>query len=112
MSPLEARKIIESLANGTNPNTGETLPAESPLNSPHVIRALFLAAHALERAARQKRRSSSLPGNAGKAWSEEEDQMLLAAFDSGLPVKEIARKHARTEGAITARLVRLGRIKE
>ena len=112
MLPSEARRVVESLANGIDPVTGETLPAESPFNSPQVIRALFLAGKALENAARPEKRHPSSLNNAGKAWSEEEDRVLLVAFDSRQPVKEIALKHARTQGAIASRLVRLGRIKE
>ena len=34
-------KIIEGLANGIDPVTGELLPSNAPYNSPEVIRALF-----------------------------------------------------------------------
>ncbi len=34
-------KVIEALANGIDPLTGEALPEESPYNSPEIIRALF-----------------------------------------------------------------------
>jgi len=112
MSPLEAKKIIESLADGIDPETGEILPAQSTFNSPQVIRALHVAGAALAKAAKRAERDNSLPGNAGHSWSDEEDQTLLASFDSGTPVKEIASKHGRTQGAIAARLVRLGRIKD
>ena len=112
MSPREAKKIIESLANGIDSRTGEILPDENPFNNPNVVHALFVALKALDHAAKREQRDNSLPDNAGKSWSDEEDQVLLAAFDAELPIKEIARKHARTEGAIAARLVRLGRIKE
>ncbi|MBK6637275.1 MAG: hypothetical protein IPH08_16790 [Rhodocyclaceae bacterium] len=112
MSPLEAKKIIDALANGIDPETGEILLSQSTFNSPQVIRALFVAASALERAARRADRDNSLPNNAGRSWSEEEDKQLLVIFDSGTPVKEIAARHGRTLGAITSRLVRLGRIKD
>ena len=112
MSPLEAKKIIDALANGIDPETGEILPSQSTFNNPQVIRALFVAATALDRAAKREVRDNSLPGNAGRSWSETEDKELLAIFDTGTPVKEIAAKHGRTQGAIAARLVRLGRIKD
>lgn len=112
MSPLEAKKIIEALANGIDPETGEVLPAQGTFNSPQVIRALFVAGKALEKAAKRAERDNSLPGNAGRSWSDEEDKELLAIFDSGTPVKAIAEKHGRTQGAIAARLVRLGKIKD
>jgi len=112
MSPLEARKIIESLSNGIDPETGEILSSQSTFNSPQVIRALFVAGKALDRAIKHAERNSSLPGNAGRSWSAEEDKDLLSVFDAGISIKDIAEKHGRTQGAIAARLVRLGRIKD
>ena len=112
MSPLEAKKIIDALASGIDPETGEILQSQSTFNSPQVIRALFVAVSALERAARRADRDKSLPDNTGKSWSDEEDKQLLFIFDGGTPVKEIAERHKRTLGAITSRLVRLGRIKD
>ena len=85
MSPHEAKKIIDSLANGIDPETGEVLPAQSPLNNPQVIRALFLAVKALDRAEKRADRDQLLPGNAGRPWSETEDKELLALFDAGTP---------------------------
>lgn len=67
---------------------------------------------ALDSAAKRAERDRSLPSNAGRSWPETEDKELLAIFDAGTPVKEIAEKHGRTQGAIVSRLVRLGRIKE
>ena len=89
MSPLEAKKIIESLANGIDPETGEILPAQSTLNSPQVIHALFVAGKALDSAAKRAERNSSLPGNAGRSWTDEEEQDLIAIFDAGTPIKEL-----------------------
>ncbi len=58
----------------------------------------------------RSKRQESLPENAGKAWSTEEDHLLIEKFDKGVPVKELARHHKRTEGAIKSRLVKLGKI--
>ena len=112
MTPAEAKQIIEVLAGGIDPATGEVLPDDSPLSNPHVIRALFIAAKALElmAAAKPARAAAAAPGNAGKAWTEDEDQRLLAAFDAGTPVAELVRTHERTTGAINSRLIRLGRL--
>lgn len=112
MEPLEAKKVIESLANGIDPETGEVLPPQSALNSPTAIRALFIASKALDSAAKHADRKKSLPAMAGRPWGDEEDQALLADFDASATVKEMAAKHARTLGAITSRLVRLGKIKD
>lgn len=112
MQPAEARQIIESLANGVDPETGELLPSDGPHARPMVIRALFLAMRALESLEKREARQRSLPDSAGKAWSESEDDTLRAAFDAGTDIKELAASHGRTQGAIAARLVRLGRIAE
>ena len=110
MYPREAQEIIEALANGIHPETGEILPAQSSFNSPRVIRALFVATKVLERTVKCAERNDKLPCNAGRAWSEIEDTALISSFDAGVPVKKIAAKHGRTLGAIASRLVRLGKI--
>lgn len=112
MSPSEAKQIVESLANGIDPETGEILQAQSVFNYPSVIRALFVAVKALEGEQKRLERAKALPDNAGRPWSEHEDKELLALFDSNISIEDIAKKHGRTRGAITSRLVRLGRIKE
>lgn len=50
------------------------------------------------------------PVNAGKPWTELEEDMLLDEFDSKIPIAEIAKEHGRSKGGIEARLVKLGRI--
>jgi hypothetical protein len=82
------------------------------LNSPTVIRALFIAVNALDTAAKHADRNKSLPAMAGRPWGDEEDQALMAAFEAGTTVKDMAAKHARTLGAITSRLAHLGKIKD
>ena len=58
-----------------------------------------------------KRRNSSPPENAGKPWSAEDDDTLARMFDSGAAREDICDYFKRTSGAITSRLVRLGKIK-
>jgi hypothetical protein len=112
MSPNEAKSIIETLANGVDPETGEVLSAQSVFNNPQVIRALFIATNALDSLAKREKREKTLPGKAGNAWSETEDSELLSAFDAGGSIIDISTIHGRTEGAIASRLIRLGRIKK
>ena len=120
---VDAMVVIETLANGIDPTTGEVLPEGSPYSHPAVIRALFTSLRAMEclrrggdRRARRRRkreeRVQDLPENAGSPWSAEEDQRLLVAFDDGASLQTIAATHRRSDGAIAARLVRLGRISE
>ena len=46
----------------------------------------------------------------GSRWSAEEEQRLVASFDTGRTVEELARAHNRSRAAIEARLVRLGKM--
>lgn len=111
MTPLDAKKIVESLADGVDPDTGEVLSDESPFNNPRIIRALFVASRALDTLAKREHRRRTLPPNAGNAWTSSEDEELLSAFDGGASVKALSTRHGRTGGAIASRLFRLGRIK-
>lgn len=110
MENFEAIRIVQALANGANPITGEILPDASPYNDPAVIRALFQSLRALEKLGQHEKRS--FPEHAGKPWTPEEDKSLLASFDRGTAVRQLAAEHGRTEGAIAARLVRLGRLSD
>ncbi len=56
--------------------------------------------------------SQARPTNAGKPWADIDDEELLAAFDAGAAIKEIADQFSRSRDAIASRLVRLGRIRE
>lgn len=103
-------EIIRALANGVDPHTGDEYTADSPYQHPQTIRALFMAIQALERTKKSDNRQRRLPCNAGKAWADEEDDRLVAAFDSGKSTKQIAEAHQRTEGAIRSRLVKHGKI--
>ena len=110
MEPSEALHIVESLADGVDPYTGEIFPAESPYQNPQVVRALFMALRALERLEARQRRKRRLPESAGKPWDASEDELLCERFDAGASVSELAREFRRTDGGIRARLVRLGKI--
>ena len=110
MDATSSIPIIEALANGVDPHTGEVFSADSPYQHPQTVRALFVAMQALERAKKSDDRIKSLPGNAGKPWPEEEDVRLVTAFDLGKTYKQIAEEHERTEYAICSRLVKLGKI--
>ena len=112
MEKQAALHIIQALAQGIDPHTGETFPADSPYQHPETVRALFQAAQALAESPveRPRRSSQGAPENAGKPWSDEEDQMLVAVFDTGKAISALAEQHRRSRVAIQARLVRLGKI--
>ncbi|MCB5195710.1 hypothetical protein [Deefgea salmonis] len=110
MSPLEAKEIIESLANGIDPDTGEILTKQSIINRRLVKKAFSVAIESLEKAVKRVERENSLPENAGSSWSEEEEETIISDYESGVSIKEIAAKVGRSKGAISSRLARLGMI--
>ena len=110
MDEHQALNIVAALADGVNPVTGEVFAPDSPYQSAQVIRALYCVMHALQKKARSAQRRGSLPRNAGKPWSAEEDKALLAAFDGGKSIAELAQQHERTTAGVTARLEKHGRI--
>jgi hypothetical protein len=109
MDLASARRIIEALADGVDPRTGEVLNPGSPIESADVVRALHVALAAIDNQVRNRERASALPFNAGKPWGDEDDRELAELFDSGRPVADIATTFQRTRGSIASRLVRLGR---
>jgi hypothetical protein len=113
MDETKALAIIAALANGINPLTGETFPANSPYQSPDIVRALFMAQRSLE-AKRSTRGAAAAPtassANVGQRWSDEEDRRLLGEFDRGRSVAELAKLHGRSPTGIEARLAKHGRL--
>lgn len=109
MDETKALAIVSALANGVNPITAEIFPTDSPCQTADVVRALFLARRALEATSKTRSRAH-LPGNAGKRWTQEEDQKLLSEFDRGCATPELAQAHSRTTAGIQARLEKHGRV--
>jgi len=116
MDASEALTILQILADGVDPQTGEVFPDDSTFQHPQTIRALFVAIRALEESEQRRKRDERrkiekhLPENAGKPWERTEDEEVCRDFDAGMTVKQISEKHKRTEGAIQSRLERLGKI--
>jgi hypothetical protein len=105
-----ALPIVKALADGVNPVTGEQYPDGSPYAEPRALRALFSAVDLMQREVEKERRRERLPANFGKPWSEGEDRAIAIAFDAGIAIPEMARKHARTQGSIRLRLEKLGKL--
>ena len=110
MDAAQALAVVRSLANGIDPESGEVFPPESVYQRPQVVRALYSAAAALEHAEHTERRKAQLPQKTGEPWSEDEDRKLLAAFDAGRALQELASAHERTTVGVRARLVKYGRL--
>ena len=110
MQSSEALKILQALADGADPDTGEAFPPDSAFQQPQVVRALMTAIRALERQQEREKRSGRLPENAGKSWGDEEQQRLCRDFDAGIAIRELAARRERTEGSIRSRLEKLGKL--
>lgn len=110
MDTTQALAVIRSLANGVDPESGEIFPTESAYQRPQTVRALYEAASALERLDRFERRRAQMPAKTREPWTEDENRKLLAAFDAGRALQELATAHQRTMGAVRARLLKYGRI--
>ena len=119
MEIRKAQRIVEILAQGTDPNTGEAFAEDSPYNDPQVIRALFTV-HEFVRRARKppmsaaERRQENVdlgrPRNYGLPWSDDARAEVATAFQDGKPIAELAATFERTRGAIQAELIRQGLI--
>ena len=118
---MERETLLRHLAgwrDGVDPATGATLPPDHPAQRTDFLRVVCAAIDALAPA---RLREAAMAGgalhpvappraNAGRPWSAGEDALLAQAHEAGMTIAELARAHERTTGAITARLVKLGRI--
>jgi len=110
MTPGQARRILESLADGVCPATGKRLPDGSPYQNANVIRALFLAIRVMERMRNDDQPIQSAAMNANDEWSEEADEELCELFADGDSLKSLARRFCCTREAARDRLVALGKL--
>jgi len=113
MEREQTLRILNALANGVHPATGEKFAADGPYQHPDTVRALFQAMRAVEGGgtpAPAERKPALPQTGSGSRWSAEEEQRLAAAFDAGRTVDELARAHGRSRAGIEARLVRLGKM--
>ena len=105
MTPLAASKILESLAHGSCPITGEALADSNPLNEPQVIRALFVAIESLRRIQSEGNVAEYAP------WSAEDDARLAASYLEDATVDQLCVQSNRSPEEVKARLIELGCIK-
>lgn len=78
-------ELLESLADGVNPITGEVLSDDDSCNQPDVIRALHKAVADMK----GKNTTKRLPLNAGKPWLPEDEETLKRMFENGCSKKDI-----------------------
>ena len=103
MDIIRAKEIISTLAEGIDPTTGELLDVENVCNKGEVVRAFYTVIQALD-----CKKEKTIPENAGKPWSLEEETRLKILYDSRMSQKAIAKELGRTPGSISSRLEKLG----
>lgn len=109
MDQESAYSIIDALANGIDPNTGECFADDSPYNNPDVIRALF---HVLRNKPVQKKHKKSLeekqqdniskglPKNYGLPWTDDAVEYVISQYQANESIDVIAQGVARKPNSI------------
>ena len=124
----EALHVLRRLRDGIDPRTGAEIGPDHLCQRADVVRALFAAVDALERARGDAPLSSRpvqppdvtspdtpprparpRPLRSGQPWTEDDDRRLVEDFDGGADERELAAAFGRSRTSIRARLVRLGR---
>lgn len=102
----EMIRVLQALAHGTDPQSGQVFPEDSPYNHPDTIRTLFSI---LERL---KGSGSLEPGerSTSRKWSSEQDDELTERYMAGAALPELMRTMQRSRGALVSRLILLGLI--
>lgn len=111
-----AAEILEALANGVNPETGEALESESVLNQPDIIRSLYTGLSLIKKAQfaakfktkAEKAKPDSTPKNYGKLWRTEDQDLMVRQFRAGRSFDDIAHELGRTRDSIIKRLIESG----
>ncbi len=86
------------------------LPEWDSCNQVEIVRALHTVLKSLESG--QEKPKKPQAENAGKPWTEEDEEILRQMFEAKCTSREMCNRFGRTKGAIKARLVHLGKIGE
>ena len=100
--------LLENLSNGYDPYAGEVLEKDHICQNVQISNILKEAFKALKKERNNNKKKKNAPKNAGKKWTSEEDEKLLAMFNDKYTIKEIAEYFERTSGSIRSRLLDFG----
>lgn len=107
MDKNKTLEVLQALANGIDPVSGEVFPEDSPCQNVGVVRVLFHAISLI-----QNNKTKEGLSRMGKPWDEREDNQLKEAYANDAKITSLAQTHQRTPGAIRSLLKKLGLIQE
>jgi hypothetical protein len=107
--PSDAAVVLEAVLRAPV-GEGHLMVLPEEFGHAAIVAALHEAIGALHDRDRARERRDRLPANVGKPWTQAHDTDLLAAFDAGVPIEEIAARLQRTRVGIRTRLERHGRL--
>jgi hypothetical protein len=105
--------ILQSLVDGRNPFTGEKIPWLWLHRQEQILDAFKEILNGEEQGNGvfqpwESFKEKGSPSRRGEPWGRQEEKALLAAYKSGVSVKELALIHGRNVGGIKSRLEKLG----
>ena len=100
----EKLAFVNNLINGINPITGEVLEEDHLVNDKTVK---ILLDDLVEFYTKKVVKTKRLGVRHGEKWTAEEDELLLAEYADKIPIREIAKLHGRSNGAIKRRIEKL-----
>ena len=110
-----AFSIVDALANGTDPMTGERFDESSPYNHPEIIRALFFILREqtpvkkVKKSLEEKQQDNLAKGqpmNFGLPWTDDCIALVIEQFNLNVPVDAIAQDAARKPTSILSLLTK------
>jgi hypothetical protein len=110
MDIAHALEIVGALAGGRHPVTGLPLGEDHICQHPQVVRALCAVVGRLRSVESRDRPIAASADKAGRPWTAAEEAELLREFAAGGRIRQLARKHGRTDLSIRGRLYRLGKL--
>jgi hypothetical protein len=115
--------MLRTLANGSNPETGEMMAPGSLANKPEAIRMLFALADELIAEPEKQKKAKLTPderqqrniaeGRPAKShfpWTEEEKSTLEQEHLSGSNIEDLSMKFERSSRAVAIQLEKMGLI--
>ena len=120
MDSTQARQILQTLLDGKDPITRKPLPDDSPVLRNPVYIALDHAIQCLKKDASNPlakpparrfpiRHTQRVTAN-WTDWSQDEQRQLVELFDASVTLPELAKMLRRSEDAVRARLIGMGRL--